>query len=142
MVQVQVLCKGKECLIPSARALQSAVSYVNSHSERGGVQALVTVVEEKVTTFWRSKLRRDVEVVIRSADKPRLRLRLSLSHEAGDSRGGGKSSADEGVVSLPGQKAVQQYLTQAVAKVILPSVCAHASFRRLLFHICVVGQTC
>lgn len=139
VVQIQALCKGKEWLIPSSRALQATVSYVNSHSERGGVQAMITVVEGKVTTFWRSMLRHDVQVMIRSADVPCLRLRLGLFPEDDSSAGG---RAKDAVVSLAGEEPVRQYLTQALAKVILPSIGARASFHRLLFHICVVGKTC
>lgn len=140
MVQIQALLKGKTWYIPSSKAIQSAVSYVNRHPERGGVQALVTVVEEKVITFWTSKLVQSVQVTIRSADVPRLRLRLAVVHQ--DAAARGKYPGSESVVALAGQAAVQQYLTQAVAKVLLPSIGARATFRRLLLHVCLFGQTC
>ncbi|KAL8424860.1 hypothetical protein Efla_001665 [Eimeria flavescens] len=142
VVQLQALLKKQEWYLPSSRALQSVVSYVNSHQTRGGVQAIVSVVEEKVTGFWRSKARHSVKVTVRSADAPSVRLRLAVSRASANVASGGSAKEEVPVVALGGQEAVQQYLTQAIAKVILPSIGARASFRRLLLHICIIGKTC
>ncbi|XP_026192182.1 uncharacterized protein LOC34618820 [Cyclospora cayetanensis] len=141
VVQIQASLSGSDWLIPAARPLQAAVAYVNSHSERGGVQAVVSVVEEKGTAFWRSPKQYGVRVLIRSSDSPNLRLRFNRSHEASDPANGLEASS-RAVVSLSGEGAVLQYLEQTVAKVILPTIAARASFRRLLFHVCFAGETC
>ena len=141
IIQIQALCRGSVWRIPSSRALQAAVAYVNRHSKRGGVQALVSIVERKVTTFWRSWIQEDVQVIIRSADVPLLRMRLNPT--SGDTHRPGESmDMSKVVVSLPDEGAVRQYLTQAVAKLIIPSIGTRASFRRLLLHICISGKTC
>ncbi|KAL8447261.1 hypothetical protein Emed_004472 [Eimeria media] len=141
VVQIQALVK-REWHIPSSRALQSVVSYVNTHPARGGVQAIVSVVEEKVTGFWRSKSRFALKVIVRSGDAPPIRLRLAVARTSANLEALGETKAEVSVVAVASQEAVQQYFTQAAAKVILPTIGGRASFRRLLLHVCVIGRTC
>ncbi|KAL8272934.1 hypothetical protein Esti_003102 [Eimeria stiedai] len=115
VVQIQALLK-KDWHIPSSRALQSVISYVNRHTARGGVQAIVSVVEENVTGFWRSKARYTVKVTVRSADAPPMRLRLALAQTSANRPALSEAKGEVLVVSVAGQEAVQQYFTQSVAK--------------------------
>ncbi|CDJ69657.1 hypothetical protein ENH_00072850, partial [Eimeria necatrix] len=144
VVQVQARVSRGVWQIPAARALQATVAYVNSHPERGGVQAVVGIVEEKVTTFWRSFVQQEVQVTLRTADVPKLLRRLGTYPHG---RRGGLLDQDTGplkdtTLKLSGQDEVRQYLSQALAKLIMPSIGPKATFRRLLLHVCIAGKTC
>ena len=168
IVQVQALRTRDMWHVPSAGALEAAVAFLNSRQERGGVQVLVRVVEERVMTFWRTVRQYDVRVFIRSADSPIVTMKLCQHPES--SGAAALSSSNSGtqgrltsssssfssavnssnscstsrsvVVSLAGEGAVRQYLTQALAKIIIPSIGPRITFRRLLIHVCIANKTC
>lgn len=139
---MQALCAGGTWAIPSARVIQAAFAYISSHPERGGAQLVLTVTEEKLTTFWRSRRVHEVKVTVRTADTPRARLRIVLSPEDPEANDGGKVVPEKTVVLLHGESAVKKYLHQAIAKSVLPAIASRAPFRRILIHVCIVNKTC
>lgn len=103
---------------------------------------VLTVAEEKHVTFWRTRRVHVVKVTLRTADTPKARLKIVLSPEDPDANEGGKVVPAKTVVLLQGESSVKKYLSQAIAKSILPAISPRVSFKRLLIHVCVVGKTC